>query len=201
MDEGVVEIILRYNGYWKDIPRTNRKKYECGNQKTLRIEVTKALLKNFGEQVAQFLPHVRGHIMKLHYTIPGTNPRKFGVIKTNGIFMGVFKSHLKRRLELFLSLDSVDRVSLLSPVSYRRRNPPREGANLVKKVTHVNLGDESSDDENMGVNDDRFVHLAENNQGAYADEFEWDMGHWGSTEDPLFEEGDMSDATEGGGKF
>ncbi|ONK58296.1 uncharacterized protein A4U43_C09F10710 [Asparagus officinalis] len=53
----------------------------------------------------------------------------------------------------------------------------------------------------MRVNDDTFVHLDENNQGAYADEFEWDTGRWDATDNPLFEGSDMSDATEGGVKF
>lgn len=78
MEEGVVEIVIRYNGYWRHVPRTGRKKYECGNQRTIKVDVGYMTLKKFGELIAEFIPVSRGHILKIFYTIPDTNPRVFG---------------------------------------------------------------------------------------------------------------------------
>lgn len=46
---GVVEIILRDSEYWKNIPRMEGKKYECENQKTIKVDVSKISLRSFGQ--------------------------------------------------------------------------------------------------------------------------------------------------------
>lgn len=33
LDANVAEFVLRYGGWWKRIPRTERKKYECEDRK------------------------------------------------------------------------------------------------------------------------------------------------------------------------
>ena len=38
--EGMIEIKFKYNGYWRIVPRTGRKKHDLENQKTLKVEMT-----------------------------------------------------------------------------------------------------------------------------------------------------------------
>ncbi|ONK66728.1 uncharacterized protein A4U43_C06F11340 [Asparagus officinalis] len=87
---------------------------------------------------------------------PETIRRMFARIKTNGVFMGVIKNQLRRRrLELFLTLESVPSMSLNVPVSNRRRNPPGEHAHKLTKSIYIDMDELSSDEEKkFGVNDD-----------------------------------------------
>ncbi|ONK69765.1 uncharacterized protein A4U43_C05F26480 [Asparagus officinalis] len=131
----------------------------CGNcvERTLRVDANNTSLKKLGELIFEFLPVVKCNIMKLLYTIPGTNPRRFARIKTDDVFMGVVKNHSnKKKLEMFLTIESVSSISWRASLSFRRRNPPREHAHKSTKTIRIDMDALSSDeDENYGVSDDR----------------------------------------------
>ncbi|ONK78507.1 uncharacterized protein A4U43_C02F19510 [Asparagus officinalis] len=186
MEKDVVGIVLRYNGYWRNIPRTSRKKYECGNQRTLKVDANNTSLNNLAELIYGFLPVVKGNIMKLSYKIIGTNPRRFARIKTDGVFMGVIENHLnKKKLEMFLTIESVPSISWRIPVTYKRRNPPREHVHKSTKTVHIDMDALSSDEgENYGVSDGRFVNMATIEDDLDRDTVE-DNFDWGISDDEV----------------
>ena len=51
VEEVVIKIKVKYNSYWRTVPRARRKKYELENQNTLRVECDNSSLKIFGEKV------------------------------------------------------------------------------------------------------------------------------------------------------
>jgi hypothetical protein len=44
-----VLVMIKYGGYWRRIPRTNRKKYEVGKQKTMKLDVHSTRLEDLHE--------------------------------------------------------------------------------------------------------------------------------------------------------
>jgi len=105
VEEDVIETKLKYNDYWRIVPKTGREKYDLENQMTLRVECDNTSLKIFGKQVANFLPVARGHLLKLLYTIPNTKPWQFEGIRSNEKFMEVLRTHLERgKIDMFLVL-------------------------------------------------------------------------------------------------
>lgn len=105
MDADIVQVILRYNRYWKTTPKTGQKKYECGNQKTIRVEVSSITLRSFEQQIVEFLLTAQGHLLNLSYTVPNINPRLFNSIKINSDCVQVLREYLHRKkIEIFLVL-------------------------------------------------------------------------------------------------
>ena len=76
------------------------------------------------------------------------------------MFMEALRTHLERgKVDKFLVLKHVRRFGGLSFTLYKKRNPIREEARLVKRIKHVDLpGDPSGAEDYPADNDDRYVN-------------------------------------------
>lgn len=104
-------IVLRYNGYWRLIPNTSKKKYKGGRQKTLRVEIEKTSLKEFGQYIALFLQWVRGRMIKLTYEKPNSLPKVFVTIKSNEEFRMMLELAGSSKIKVYMVTEETKKPS------------------------------------------------------------------------------------------
>lgn len=107
MSTETVEIVLKYNGYWKEIPRTMRKKYEAAWNKTFDVEVDRTSYIELAHDIGHVLPWVVGQALDLSYPMPGSNPKTYRPITTDKEYqtlMRVIISQIQRIMRMFTTM-------------------------------------------------------------------------------------------------
>ena len=70
------------------------------------------------EQVVGFYPNSKGCVLKLSYSVLGTNPREFRQIRSNAMYMEMLNANEVKKAEMFLTLgvvfDDVNRSQLVA---------------------------------------------------------------------------------------
>ncbi|XP_020581089.1 uncharacterized protein LOC110025141 [Phalaenopsis equestris] len=68
-------ITYKFGGYWIEVKSQNRRKYEGGNQKTVKLEKDKINYFVLREEAEMICPLLRGHDFELHYHVCNTSPK------------------------------------------------------------------------------------------------------------------------------
>jgi len=138
--QNTVEITLKYGGCRIDESKAGRKNYECGRQRTIRVDAKNTSLQEFCQRIAEFCPWVRGQIMKLSYTIPNTNPRQFADTRNNVDYTKVIAENTsKKKVKIFLTTEE---TVAYTPRSYqlniwRRIHSQKMPRGVSDKAKHV----------------------------------------------------------------